>query len=142
MKAFNSSSISESSGRLAASQSHGAKDGSAFLMEAEQVNRSLRRRGSVNKSVNNCPKAQGTRARRHGVSSAVRSGMALLIRQLPNGARPRGPACFNSKLSHLIDQRRTRQSEPIGRSLVSSDQPVGFLQSIQDMFPIGIGKRA
>ena len=59
-----------------------------------------------------------------------------------SGARPRGSACLNSKLSHLIDQRSSRQSKPIGRSVLPSDQPVGLFQCFQDMFPIGIGKRA
>jgi hypothetical protein len=40
-----------------------------------------------------------------GVSSTVRRGVALFIRQLPNGARAQGSARLNSKLSHLIDQR-------------------------------------
>jgi len=34
--------------------------------------------------------------------------MALFIRQLRNGARPRRSAYFNSKLSHLINRRSTR----------------------------------
>src|SRR5580704_143373 len=37
--------------------------------------------------------------------STVRGGIALFIPQLPNGARPLGPACLNSKLSHLVKQR-------------------------------------
>jgi hypothetical protein len=69
-------------------------------------------------------------------------GMAPFIRQLPNGVRPWGSACFNSKLSHLINQRGTRQSKPIGRSALSSDHPVGSLQCFEDMLPIGVGKRA
>jgi hypothetical protein len=68
--------------------------------------------------------------------------MAVFIRQLPNGAHPRGSACFNSKLSHLINQRGTRQSKPIGRASLPSDQPVGLLQCFEDMLPLGVGKRA
>jgi hypothetical protein len=37
------------------------------------------------------------------VSSTARGGMALFILQLSNGARPEGSACFNSKLSHLVN---------------------------------------
>ena len=85
---------------------------------------------------------QQQHARRRGVCSTVRCGMALFIRQLPNGAHPRGSACFNSKLSHLINQRGTRQSKPIGRSVLPSDQPVRLLQCFQDMLPIGVCKRA
>ena len=46
--------------------------------------------------------------------------MAQSIRQLPNWAHPQGSACFDSKLSHLVNQRGTRQSEPIGRSVLPS----------------------
>src|ERR1700733_9202917 len=77
-----------------------------------------------------------------GVSSTTGGGTALFIRQLSNGARPRGSAYFYSKLSHLIDQRRTRQSKPIGGSVLPSDQPVRLIQYFQDMLPIGVGKRA
>src|SRR5580704_13398483 len=41
--------------------------------------------------------------RRRGVASTVRGGMTLFIRQRADGARPQGSACFNSKLSHLVD---------------------------------------
>src|ERR1700722_4582351 len=83
-----------------------------------------------------------------GVSSTVRGGMALVIRlapkggRPPNGAHPGGSAYFNAELSHFIDQRSTRQSKPIGRSILASDQPAGLLQCFQDMLAIGIGKRA
>jgi len=55
---------------------------------------------------------------------------------------PQGSACFNSKLSHFVNQRGARQSEPIGRSVLSSDQPVSLLQYFQDVLPAGVGKRA
>ena len=74
--------------------------------------------------------------------NSVRGGMTPFIRQLPKWARPQGSACFNSKLSHFVNQRSTRQSKPIGRSVLPSDQPVGLLQCFQDMLPIGVGKRA
>src|SRR5580704_17342071 len=40
--------------------------------------------------------------------STVRGGIVLFIPQLTKGARPLGPACFNSKLSHLVKQRGAR----------------------------------
>jgi hypothetical protein len=64
---------------------------------------------------------------RRGISSTVRRSMALFIRQLPKGARSQGSACFNSKLSHFVNQRSTRQSQPIGRSILPTDQPVGLV---------------
>ena len=81
-------------------------------------------------------------AGRCDVPSTTRGGIALFIHQLPNGAHPRGSACFNPKLSHLVNQRSTRQSDPISRSILPSDQPVGLVQCLQDMFPIGVGQGA
>src|SRR5271170_6890059 len=80
-------------------------------------------------------------ARTRAAPSTVRGGTAPFIRHLPNGVRPRGSACFNSKFSHLVNQRSTRQSKPIGRSVLPSDQPVRSAQCVQDVLPIGVGKR-
>src|ERR1700734_2434034 len=74
--------------------------------------------------------------------STGRGGLALFIYELPNGARPQRPACLNSKLSHLINQRSARQSQPIGRPVLPSDHPVGLLQCFEDMLPIGVGQGA
>lgn len=41
-------------------------------------------------------------------SSTARSSMALLIRQLSNAARPLGSSYFDSKFSHLVNQRGSR----------------------------------
>jgi len=68
--------------------------------------------------------------------------MALFSRQLPNRARPGGSAYLNSKLSHLVNQGSSRHSQPNGRPVLSSDQPVGLVQCFQDMLPIGVGQRA
>src|ERR1700722_13243894 len=46
----------------------------------------------------------------YSVSSTVRGGITLFIRQLPKVARPQGSTRFNSKLPHLVLQRSTRQS--------------------------------
>src|SRR5271165_1441393 len=82
------------------------------------------------------------RVRKRAVFSTVRGGTTLFRRRPPGGARPHRSTCLNSQLSHLVDQRRTRQSEPIGRSVLASNQPVGLLQCFEDMFPIGVGKGA
>ncbi len=74
--------------------------------------------------------------------STASGGVALFSRQRPNRSRTQGSACFNSKLSHLINKSSSRQSQPIGRSALPSDQPVRLLQCFQNMLPIGVGQRA
>src|SRR5580658_8110469 len=75
------------------------------------------------------------------VTSIVRDGTALFVRQLPNRAHALAPAYY-SKPSHFVNQRRTRQSKPIGRPVLPSDHPARLFQGFQDMLPIGVGKRA
>jgi hypothetical protein len=67
--------------------------------------------------------------------------MALFI-QLASRTRPVGSARVDSKFSHLVNQRRSRQTQPIGRSTLASDQPVGLVQCFQNVFRVGVGKRA
>jgi hypothetical protein len=52
----------------------------------------------------------------------------------------KGSARVNSQLSHFVNQRSSRQSKPIGRSALTSDQPVGLLQGFEDMLAVGVGK--
>ncbi len=73
-------------------------------------------------------------------SSTGRGSTAFRLHALPDDARPWGTAYFNSKFSHLVNQRRPRQSKPVGRSLLSANQPVRLLQCLQDMLPIGFGR--
>src|SRR5580698_9905297 len=69
---------------------------------------------------------------RGGPSSAGRGDMALFI-QLANGTRPVGSASVNSKFSHLVNQRRSRQTQPTGRSALASDEPVGLCHCFESV---------
>ena len=79
---------------------------------------------------------------RRPCSLATCGGIALFFRHRPNASRSKGSPCFNSKLSHLVNQRSTRQSKPIGRSSLSSDQPVRLPECLQDVLSLGIGQCA
>jgi hypothetical protein len=74
--------------------------------------------------------------------SKAHSGTALFIRQRLDGARPSGPACFNTKLAHPINQRGTRQAKPRGCARPPSDLPGGLFQYPENVLPLRVRQSA
>lgn len=57
------------------------------------------------------------------------------------GARPARSACFDPQFAHFVNQGGARQAQPCRRTMQSAE-PVGLLQYIDNVLPLGLGEHA